>query len=109
METKWLEDFVSLAETNSFSRSAELRHVTQPAFSRRIQSLEAWLGTDLIDRTSYPTRLTHAGEVFFEQAIAMLSQINNARALLRGSAHRRKQRSILQCHILCRSLIFQSG
>ncbi|HTD06757.1 LysR family transcriptional regulator [Undibacterium sp.] len=84
METKWLEDFVSLAETNSFSRSAELRHVTQPAFSRRIQSLEAWLGTDLIDRTSYPTRLTHAGEVFYEQAIEMLGQINNARALLRG-------------------------
>ena len=84
METKWLEDFVSLAETNSFSRSAELRHVTQPAFSRRIQSLEAWLGTDLIDRTSYPTRLTYAGEVFFEQAIVMLGQINNARALLRG-------------------------
>lgn len=84
METKWLEDFVSLAETNSFSRSAELRHVTQPAFSRRIQSLEAWLGTDLIDRTSYPTRLTYAGDVFFEQAIAMLGQINNARALLRG-------------------------
>jgi DNA-binding transcriptional LysR family regulator len=84
METKWLEDFVSLAETNSFSRSAELRHVTQPAFSRRIQSLEAWLGTDLIDRTSYPTRLTTAGEIFFEQAIAMLGQINNARALLRG-------------------------
>ncbi|MFZ4527182.1 MAG: LysR family transcriptional regulator [Undibacterium curvum] len=84
METKWLEDFVSLAETNSFSRSAELRHVTQPAFSRRIQSLEAWLGSDLIDRTSYPTRLTHAGEVFYEQAIVMLGQINNARALLRG-------------------------
>jgi len=84
MEIKWLEDFVSLAETNSFSRSAELRHVTQPAFSRRIQSLEAWLGSDLIDRTSYPTRLTHAGEIFFEQAIAMLGQINNARALLRG-------------------------
>lgn len=84
METKWLEDFVSLAETNSFSRSAELRHVTQPAFSRRIQSLEAWLGADLIDRTSYPTRLTNAGEIFFEQAIAMLGQINNARAVLRG-------------------------
>lgn len=84
METKWLEDFISLAETRSFSRSAELRHVTQPAFSRRIQSLEAWLGADLIDRTSYPTRLTPAGEVFYEQALEMLSQINDARALLRG-------------------------
>lgn len=85
METKWLEDFISLAETRSFSRSAELRHVTQPAFSRRIQSLEAWLGADLIDRTSYPTRLTPAGEVFYEQALEMLGQINNARALLRGN------------------------
>lgn len=84
METKWLEDFISLAETRSFSRSAELRHVTQPAFSRRIQSLEAWLGADLIDRTSYPTRLTPAGEVFYEQAMEMLGQINNALALMRG-------------------------
>ena len=54
METKWLEDFVSLAETRSFSRSAQLRHVTQPAFSRRIQSLEAWAGSDLVDRSSTP-------------------------------------------------------
>jgi DNA-binding transcriptional LysR family regulator len=84
MDTKWLEDFISLAETGSFSRSAEMRHVTQPAFSRRIQSLESWLGTDLIDRTSYPTRLTPAGEVFYEQSLEVLGQINNARALLRG-------------------------
>ncbi|MDB5841975.1 MAG: LysR family transcriptional regulator [Herminiimonas sp.] len=84
METKWLEDFISLAETRSFSRSAELRHVTQPAFSRRIQSLEAWLGADLIDRTSYPTRLSPAGEVFYEQALEMLNQVNSARALMRG-------------------------
>jgi DNA-binding transcriptional LysR family regulator len=84
MELKWLEDFVSLAETRSFSRSAEMRHITQPAFSRRIQALEAWLGTDLIDRSVYPTRLTQAGQVFYEQALAMLSQFHEARTLLRG-------------------------
>lgn len=84
MELKWLEDFISLAETRSFSRSAELRHVTQPAFSRRIQSLEAWLGNELIDRSSYPTRLTPAGEVFYEQALAMLAQVSETRALMRG-------------------------
>src|SRR5213083_1747044 len=72
METKWLEDFVSLAETRSFSRSAQLRHVTQPAFSRRIQALEAWAGTDLVDRTSYPTRLTPAGETLYSQSLEML-------------------------------------
>ena len=37
MEIKWLEDFVSLANTRSFSRSAVERRVTQSAFSRRIQ------------------------------------------------------------------------
>jgi DNA-binding transcriptional LysR family regulator len=84
MEIKWLEDFVSLAETHSFSRSAELRHVTQPAFSRRIQSLEAWVGTELIDRSSYPTSLTAAGKVFYEQALAMLAQVSETRALMRG-------------------------
>jgi len=84
METKWLEDFVSLAETRSFSRSAQLRHVTQPAFSRRIQSLEAWAGTDLVDRSSYPTRLTAAGETLYEQSLEMLQALQSTRAMLRG-------------------------
>jgi DNA-binding transcriptional LysR family regulator len=84
METKWLEDFVSLAETRSFSRSAQLRHVTQPAFSRRIQALEAWAGTDLVDRSSYPTRLTPAGETLYAQALEMLQALQSTRAMLRG-------------------------
>lgn len=84
METKWLEDFVSLAETRSFSRSAQLRHVTQPAFSRRIQALEAWAGTDLVDRSSYPTRLTPAGETLYAQSLEMLQALQSTRAMLRG-------------------------
>lgn len=84
METKWLEDFVSLAETRSFSRSAQLRHVTQPAFSRRIQSLEAWAGTDLVDRSSYPTRLTPAGRTLYDQALEMLQAMQSTRAMLRA-------------------------
>ena len=84
METKWLEDFVSLAETRSFSRSAQLRHVTQPAFSRRIQSLEAWAGTDLVDRSAYPTRLTPAGETLYGQALELLEALQHTRAMLRS-------------------------
>ncbi len=84
METKWLEDFVSLAETRSFSRSAQLRHVTQPAFSRRIQSLEAWAGANLVDRSSYPTQLTPAGQTLYAQALEMLQALQNTRAMLRG-------------------------
>lgn len=84
METKWLEDFVSLAETRSFSRSAQLRHVTQPAFSRRIQALEAWTGVDLVDRSSYPTRLTPAGQTFHAQALEILEALQATRNMMRG-------------------------
>jgi len=84
METKWLDDFVSLAETRSFCRSAQLRHVTQPAFSRRIQSLEAWAGADLVDRSSYPTKLTPAGKTLYAQALELLQSLQNTRAMLRG-------------------------
>ncbi len=86
METKWLEDFVSLAETRSFSRSAQLRHVTQPAFSRRIQALEAWAGCDLVDRSSYPTRLTPAGETLYAQSLEMLQALQSTRAMLKGQS-----------------------
>ncbi len=86
MDTKWLEDFVSLAETHSFSRSASLRHVTQPAFSRRIQSLESWAGTDLVDRSNYPTRLTAAGQTLYAQSLEVLQALQSTRAMLRGHA-----------------------
>ena len=84
METKWFEDFVSLAETRSFSRSAQLRHVTQPAFSRRIQALETWAGVDLVDRSSYPTRLTGAGETLLGQAVDILGSLQSTRNMLRS-------------------------
>lgn len=84
MQTKWLEDFVSLAETRSFSRSAQARHVTQPAFSRRILALEPWAGIDLVDRSSYPTRLTQAGETLHAQALEILLALQSARHLMRS-------------------------
>ena len=68
MELKWLEDFVSLANSHSFSKSAEERGVTQPAFCRRIRALESWLGTSLVDRSTYPTTLTRPGLAFRETA-----------------------------------------
>lgn len=75
MDTKWLEDFLALAETGSFSRAAQRRHISQPAFSRRIQALEAWLGQDLIQRVTYPPRLTPAGESFHAQALDLMQRI----------------------------------
>ena len=44
MDINWLIDFVCLGRTLNFSRAAEERNVTQSAFSRRIKSLESWVG-----------------------------------------------------------------
>jgi len=68
VELKWIEDFVMLANVGSFSRAAGARHVTQSAFSRRIQQLEAWLGTTLINRASLPAELTEEGRAFLPVA-----------------------------------------
>ncbi|MBC5768019.1 LysR substrate-binding domain-containing protein [Ramlibacter albus] len=60
----WLEDFLALAATGNFTRAAEDRHSSQPAFSRRIRALEEWIGAPLVDRSTQPARLTEVGEWF---------------------------------------------
>lgn len=62
LNLSWLDDFQALAASGNFSRAAEERHMTQPAFSRRVRALEEWLGTELFDRSSQPARLTAAGQ-----------------------------------------------
>lgn len=71
-----MADFVALAEHGSFSRAASARNVTQPAFSRRIQSLEQSMGMVLVDRSTTPITLTTAGKRFLDHArrIVALSQ-----------------------------------
>jgi LysR family transcriptional regulator, hypochlorite-specific transcription factor HypT len=75
MNLSWLEDFLALAASGNFSRAAEERHMTQPAFSRRIRALEDWLGTELFDRSSQPARLTAAGEWFRNAAHELLARV----------------------------------
>jgi DNA-binding transcriptional LysR family regulator len=80
MDTRWFQDFVTLAEVRNFTRAAEIRNVSQAAFSRRVQALEHWVGAKLIDRTAFPTRLTPAGERFRTVAVGLLGQIADAKA-----------------------------
>ena len=83
MEIAWLEDFVVLARLRHFSRAAENRNVSQPAFSRRIQALEAWMGTRLINRRTTPVTLTAEGDRFRETAIGVLRDIYRDRDAFR--------------------------
>ncbi|MFC3127164.1 LysR family transcriptional regulator [Pseudoroseomonas globiformis] len=79
MELNWLEDFLALAEHRNFSRAAEARNVTQPAFSRRIRSLENWVGTPLVLRSSQGVRLNAAGEVLRQGAAELTRDLHRLR------------------------------
>ncbi len=80
MDMRWFQDFITLGDVQNFTRAAEIRAVSQAAFSRRIQALEQWLGAKLIDRASFPTRMTKAGERFRVVAIDVMNQIADAKA-----------------------------
>jgi DNA-binding transcriptional LysR family regulator len=83
MEAKWIEDFLSLAATQSFSRSAHERNVTQSALSRRVRQLEAWLAVSLFDRSTYPIRITPEGQAFLPRAREIMDLIDTTRRELR--------------------------
>lgn len=84
MEIGWLEDFLTLSITRNFTRAAELRNVTQPAFSRRIRNLEYWVGAALIDRSLFPITLTPAGEAFRLTAQSILDNLRSGREEAQG-------------------------
>lgn len=90
MELKWLEDFICLAETGSFSKAAEVRFVTQSAFSRRIKALENWLGTTLVERKAQPSNLTQDGIRFLENAEQCVRLFKKMRADFNHPANHKK-------------------
>lgn len=101
MELSWLEDFLALAEHRNFSRAAAARCVTQPAFSRRIQALEAWIGTPLVLRSPQGVALNAAGEHLREPAAALLRDLQQARrGALRAAGREGTALSIAATHAL---------
>ncbi|MDF0732704.1 LysR substrate-binding domain-containing protein [Pseudomonas entomophila] len=83
MQTKWIDDLLAIAQTKNFSRAAELRCITQSALSRRIRSLEDWVGVELVDRGTYPVQLTKAGQTFCDEGREALSVFLELRSALR--------------------------
>jgi LysR family transcriptional regulator, hypochlorite-specific transcription factor HypT len=108
MEIGWLEDFISLASTGNFSRSAEERNISQSAFSRRIRALEHWLGCDLIDRSRFPTTLTPAGHSFYQTALEVVRVLQRERAEFRGLV-KRDARTIRICATHTLAIHFAPG
>lgn len=84
MDLSWLADFVALTESGSFSRAAARRHITQPAFSRRIRALEQWTGAPLFERGPRAVTLTEAGRRFLPWAETLRRQVDEARTDVRA-------------------------
>lgn len=84
MQIRWIEDFLTLADARAFSKAAENRNISQPTLSRHVQSLEDWLGVQLIDRREHGVQLTPAGRIFRGFAADMLKRTYEMRTVLRG-------------------------
>jgi DNA-binding transcriptional LysR family regulator len=73
-----LRVFQAAAETGSFTRAAEVMHLTQPGISKHIRHLEEHLGVPLFDRLGRKVALTQAGEILFEATREMLALVESA-------------------------------
>ncbi|AXS82041.1 LysR family transcriptional regulator [Marinobacter sp. Arc7-DN-1] len=82
MDSNALKAFLTIVDQGSFSEAAETLHLTQPAISKRLASLENQLGTTLLDRSHRQIRLTDAGSRLLPHARRILDEIHNARIAL---------------------------
>src|SRR5690349_15978349 len=73
MDLRQLRHFVALADYRNFGRAAEATNLSQPAFSRSIQTLERDLDCALVDRSSRELRLTGQGELVLQHARRLLA------------------------------------
>ena len=73
MDLRQLRHLVALADYRSFGRAAEAINLSQPAFSRSIQTLERDLDCLLVERSSREFRLTGQGELVLQHARRLLA------------------------------------
>jgi DNA-binding transcriptional LysR family regulator len=74
MNLNHLQSFVAVAESLSFSRAAKRLHVSQPALSKQIRSLEEDLSAKLFVRNRRSVALSNVGKEILEDAERLLSQ-----------------------------------
>jgi len=82
MDDHKLKVFCTVAETRSFSKTSEIIHLTQPAVSLQIQSIEDVYETKLFDRSSSTVALTPAGEVLYKYAKEILALYASAEKVI---------------------------
>jgi len=79
MELRHLRLFCEIVDQRSFSLAAEYMHITQPAASLQVRSLERELGTRLLDRSGRDVKPTDSGEVLYRRARQIIALDDEAR------------------------------
>ena len=74
LSSRQLRAFIALVEQRNFTRAAQTCHLSQPAFSALIRTLETTLDAPLFDRDTRSVRLTHEGRLFAESAKRLLGE-----------------------------------
>ncbi len=82
LEIKWIEDLIAVERTRSISKAAEIRFVSQSAFTRRLQHIEKSLGFQIIERNFRDIQFTEAGQVLLSTAKDIEKQLNETIQLL---------------------------
>src|SRR5215469_13001836 len=73
-----LRIFQAVARTGSFTRAADVVHLTQPGISKHIKQMEESFGTSLFDRSGRKATLTEAGTILFEATQGVMAIIDVA-------------------------------
>lgn len=97
MNTVQLECFLAVAEHLNFARAAEALHITQPAVTHQIRSLESELGAELFHRTTRSVELTEEGYLFIGDARSILGISQAVRMRLRHRSEKETLPFILGC------------
>lgn len=105
MNLRWIEDFLALCETGSFSAAAQRRFLTQSALSKRIKALEDYLGSGLLfDRSITPIVPTKSGEIFRHRAQQIVALVNLARREAADSTKSTTNIYVSSLHVLSSSV-----
>lgn len=87
MQFATVEAFIAVCDTGSFRDAAQRLHLTQPAISKRIATLETRLGHPLFDRVGHRIVLTEAGRSFLPHARRLLTELVDAHRALDSLSH----------------------
>lgn len=92
-----VQAFIAISEHHVFHKAAGQLNISQTALTRRLQNLESYLGTKLVERTTRDVSLTTVGENFLPQARRLLSELSDAISEIRDAGRSQRGDVCIAC------------